>query len=1128
MKSGISFLLFTLITISSLQSQTWNLVTQEIPVMGRKDIQPDKDYKYYVDDEEIKSILWTAPHESTVHSRQSNCVITVPLANGEFDQFSIVQYDMMESELAAKYKDIRTFYGFSKTNPYRKIRADYTNYGFRAVIKDKENPNTYIDHYQRNDRGHKIVYYKKDLQNIHQWSCGFDELKENQHEERPEENNSRAGDCTFRKYRLAQATTAEYSNFHGAFSVAQEALVMSAVVLVVNRCNGVYEEDFTMRTVLVNNTDDLFFYTASTDPYTNNDGVAMLAQNQTTCDNTIGNTNYDIGHVYSTGGGGVANLGALCSTTNKARGVTGQSQPVGDPFAIDYVAHEMGHQFGDNHTFNNTDDGSCSGNGNGATRVEPGSGTTIMAYAGICSPSNVQSNSDDYFHAVSVQETANEVTGGGGNCFTTIPFVNQAPIVVDVPNFTIPKSTPFVLTASATDADNDPMTYCWEQTNTGSATGPPTSTSTTACNFRSLLPTISPSRYFPSLDNVVNGTTDTWEVLPSVEKTMTFRITVRDYHTIAGCTDEDNVTVISKNAAGPFLVSSFNSTSSWFEGDTKTITWDVAGTTANSINCANVDIFLSTDGGYTYPITLATATPNDGTHDITVPGNINTTQGRFMVRGSGNIFFDVNNANLIIAPQPNTFDLSLNPNTGSVCNTDTFTTTVNVLSVGGFTNPVTLSVTNALPGSTVLFSANPVIPGNAVTMKMYNLGTNSGNFNFTVNGFASPINKQTTLNLNIQGTIAAPSLLTPANNATGINVIPTLTWSNVSGAASYKYQVSRSNTFSYISNEGGIAATTVKVNDGVEGSSQLFWRVKSVNSCENLNSWSSPFSFNTEACFYVDSDNVPVGIPTTTATLFSNNRSYYRTKVNDIDVINLKGSHTFVDDLKFSLIDPANVEYLFFDRPCNGEDDFHISFSNTAAGSNFPCPPVDSATYLPANPLPKKADTYGLWKLKIEDVTGGNGGTLQNWGIKGCYTDVCKLLVDHPYSSGLGSLGNALSCAVSGDTIFIADEMNGQNIDLGTGNIIINKNLVIKTNTGISTTIISNASNPTLIVNNGFTLSLEGVNINGSQSTTAAVVNNGILNLKNLNVVQNASIPLQKNLVNNSVLKIEGQCNLSN
>ncbi len=765
-----------------------------------------------------------------------------------------------------------------------------------------------------------LVYYKKDLQNIHQWSCGFDELKENQHEERPEESNNRAGDCTFRKYRLAQATTAEYSNFHGAFSVAQEALVMSAVVLVVNRCNGVYEEDFTLRTVLVNNTDDLFYYNSGTDPYTNDDGGTMLGENQTTCDNIIGTANYDIGHVYSTGGGGVAYLGALCSGSQKAGGVTGQPQPIGDPFSIDYVAHEMGHQFGDQHTqYNN-----C--NRSNASAMEPGSASTIMGYAGICSP-NVQNNSDDYFHARSIQQTASEVTGSGGNCFTTIPFVNEAPVVDNVPNYTIPKSTPFVLTATATDADNDPMTYCWEQMNAFSnpaQTMPPASTNTTGPIFRSLDDVISPSRYFPSIDNIVNGTTDSWEVLPSVGRSLSFRITVRDYHTIAGCTDEDDVTVTVNGTAGPFLVSSFNTASSWFEGDSKTITWDVAGTTANSINCANVDILLSTDGGYTYPITLATATPNDGTHIITVPGNINTTQGRFMVRGSGNIFFDVNNANLTIAPQPNTFDLSLTPSSGSVCNSDTFSTMVNVLSVGGFTNPVTLSVTNTLPGSTVTFSSNPVIPGNSVTMKMYNFTSNTGNFNFTINGLASPVNKQTTLSLNVQGSIAAPGLLTPVNNATDISVIPTLSWSSVSGASSYKYQLSRSNTFSYLSNEGSIAATTVKVNDGVEGSSQLFWRVKSVNNCENLNSWSSPFSFNTEACFYLDSENVPVSIPTTTDTVFSNNKSYYRTKVYDIDVINLKGNHTFVDDLKFSLVDPANVEYLFFDRPCNGEDNFHI------------------------------------------------------------------------------------------------------------------------------------------------------------------------------------------------------------
>ena len=231
-------------------------------------------------------------------------------------------------------------------------------------------------------------------------------------------------------------------------------------------------------------------------------------------------------------GGGIAQLQSPCNASGKARGVTGSGAPIGDPFDIDYVAHEMGHQFGANHTFNNNNSGSCSGNANTGTSFEPGSGATIMAYAGICTATfNVQNNSDDYFHTISMQEMGAFITNGstGGSCPVITPLTNTAPTVAPVSGVNIPQGTPFFLTASATDPNSgNVLTYCWEEMDAGISTTTPTATQTSKANFRSFDPSTSPTRYFPSLSTIATNGPYTWEMTPTVARTMNFRVTVRD------------------------------------------------------------------------------------------------------------------------------------------------------------------------------------------------------------------------------------------------------------------------------------------------------------------------------------------------------------------------------------------------------------------------------------------------------------------------------------------------------------------------------------------------------------------------------------------------------------------------
>ena len=469
------------------------------------------------------------------------------------------------------------------------------------------------------------------------------------------------------------ACTIEYAAYHvnaaglnSGTEAQKKDAVLAAMNITVARVNSVYEIDMALRMVLVANNKNIIFI--NSDNFNNNDANTLINQSQTVINGSIGFLNYDIGHTVSTGGGGLASLGSVC-TTSKARGITGSSAPVGDPFDIDYVAHEMGHQFGAPHTFNN----SCGGNREIGYAVEPGSGSTIMAYAGIC-PSNVQNNSDAYFHAISIAAMMDHITGSG-NCVVGIPNNNTAPAITPIANYTIPIGTAFVLRGNATD-DETTLTYCWEQTDSGQSVAIPSATSTTSNpNFRSRMPSSSPNRYMPALQYILTNSLVnpvSWEIVPNVARTMGFALTVRDNQLVnGGQTSRANMTVTFNAASGPFRVTSQNTAGITWTNTPQTITWNVANTTAAPVNTANVNILLSTDGGLTYPITLAANTPNDGTEVITVPSVVSSTC-RIMIEAVNNIFIAVNSTQFAVDNNLSTtnfglkdFKLYPNPNTGN-------------------------------------------------------------------------------------------------------------------------------------------------------------------------------------------------------------------------------------------------------------------------------------------------------------------------------------------------------------------------------------------------------------------------------------------------------------------------------
>jgi len=569
----------------------------------------------------------------------------LPLPDGSNQQFEIWNDPVMHPELAARYPEIQTYTGRGVDDPTATVRMDKTPQGVHAQIL-RPSGTVFIDPYAVGNDEYYLSYFRKDFERhpLKSFTCG-DATGTGQS---PPDISLPAGiqnsGDELRTYRLAIACTGEYAAFHGATVSG----ALAAMATTMNRINGVYERDFSVRMELIANNDQLVFLNGDSDPYTNSSGFAMLGQNQETIDNIIGSASYDIGHVFSTGGGGVASLGSVCSGGSKAQGVTGGFAPVGDPFDIDYVAHEIGHQFRGEHSWN-----FCgSPSGTGSTDFEPGSGSTIMGYAGICGGDDYASNSDDYFHGANVVQMLNFIqTGDGSGCGVLTSTSNTAPEIIAMPAaMSIPISTPFELTAAATDSEGDPLTYCWEQMdglNNISLLANPSGTFGSPL-FRSFSPVESGTRTFPSMNLLVNNSTSRVELLPDYDRTMKFQVNVRDNHPGSGGVTWDNVTITVDETGGPFFITEpVGPTVVWEAGNWYPVNWEVGQTQNPPFNCATVRIELSDDGGYNYPITLHESVPNNGSNYIFAP-NMPGDDFRIKVACNENIFFQISNGDLRI------------------------------------------------------------------------------------------------------------------------------------------------------------------------------------------------------------------------------------------------------------------------------------------------------------------------------------------------------------------------------------------------------------------------------------------------------------------------------------------------
>ena len=852
------FLLVALLPVLGAEAQSpWSDATaNRSSLTGERRIAPTVHRTVSIDPQAMRAVLDQAPTGMLQEVAGSPVVIDLPRPDGGALSFRFLEVPVLHPDLQAQYPSIRTFTGVGVEDPSVHVKFDLTPHGFHAMVLGDAGEDWFIDPLVQGNAVQHQVYFKKDF--TKQVPGGFSFCSYEQENDiaaaqkltrqwMAQRAAERVGDCQLRTYRLALACTGEYANYHGSNTGNNDkSFALAAMATTMNRVNGIYERDATLTMVIVPNNDLLVYLDGATDPYTNGSGSTMLGENQSTCNAVIGSANYDIGHVFSTGGGGIASLNSPC-TSNKARGVTGQSNPIGDPFDIDYVAHEMGHQYGGNHTQNNN----C--NRAASAAVEVGSGITIMGYAGICAP-DVASNSIAMFGGYSMQEMAANITiGNSSTCPVTTPLTNQPPTANAGPDRTIPSSTPFILTGTASDPNGTAsLTYSWEQMDNAVATQPPQPTNTDGPAWEPLLPQNTPVRYMPNLPAVITNTTPTWEVLSSVTRDYTFRLTVRDNASGAGCNDQDNMIVNVDGNSGPFLVTQPNTSLSWSALSNQTVTWDVAGTTGAPVNCTAVDILLSLDGGLTYPITLATATPNDGSQTVQVP-NQQTTAARVMVRANGNIFYDISNTDFTIAaPTSPDYTLAVTNATGTACQPGPAAYTVQVGSILGYSDPVTLGTSGLPAGLSASFGTNPLSPVGSTTLTIGNTNAVApGVYNFTLTANSTSGPKSLALVLEVFASPGQVSLLSPTDGTVAFSPGSPLTWNADPNADTYDIQIATDPGMTNIVESGsGITGTSYQTTVANQPLTTYYWRVQSVNTC-GFGTPSPIWSYTTDACVNV-------------------------------------------------------------------------------------------------------------------------------------------------------------------------------------------------------------------------------------------------------------------------------------